>query len=571
MRLKILRFYLKKLFEKRKSSVIFLVLNSVMDLLLNLLKVYILKLFLDFVLYKKEFKNLILLSLVLFLISIFSRVIKSRLNTEKEIQEQIMMIEIVNKINKIPYHNLEDKKIKERRESAIFAIQNYGATYYIYEKISEFISSLITVISFVIILLKYHIIYIFFIFSCSMLIFILNSLLLKKKSILNNYSIKTNYEYGYYSEVICQKKYQISNRIYGYSNIINNYVYDLNERITRHFSKVRNTEANYFSAILIFEYIQKYISYLLPAIFLFKSKIDIPQFTILVNCGINVGEKFNSILNSYQEINNSLDYLKGFYELMIMEEVNEIGTIDYKNFKSLEFKNVSFKYPNTENFVIEDCSFSIKNGEKVAILGLNGTGKSTILKLLLKLYNNQEGEILVNKININEYNKSYLSNISVVFQDVRVFPLTLKENIIANSVINENKLENVLKKLNLHELFENKNIELENLYNSEIFENGVEFSGGEKQLITIARALYRNGDLVVLDEPSSALDPIMTDMIINKFKILMENHTTILVTHNLKLAKLCDKILVLDKSKKIKELNLNCIDEKILKDYLEKS
>ena len=186
-------------------------------------------------------------------------------------------------------------------------------------------------------------------------------------------------------------------------------------------------------------------------------------------------------------------------------------------------------------------NFKIKKNERAALMGLNGAGKTTIVKLILKLYEPESGVILLNGHNIQEYDDSYLSNISVVFQDCKVFPLTIKENIGASNIM-ENVYESC-QRTSFDDVLNKKKITLDNLCDAEIYENGAEFSGGEKQLMAITRAVHRNGELIIMDEPSSALDPIMRNRLLLQYRSMTNHHTSLLITHDLTLAKQCDLIL----------------------------
>lgn len=215
----------------------------------------------------------------------------------------------------------------------------------------------------------------------------------------------------------------------------------------------------------------------------------------------------------------------------------------------IEFKNVSFKYPNTESYALKNINIKINNGEHLAVVGRNGSGKTTFIKLMCRLYDVTDGDILINGINIKEYSKeSVISLYSVVFQDFKIFSTTLAQNISANEEYDKERLYDALDKANIKDrvlAMENK----ENTYlYKDIDENGVEISGGEAQKLALARALYKNAPVVILDEPTAALDPVAENEIYNRFNSFVDNKTAIYISHRLSSCAFCTRIAVFDKS-----------------------
>lgn len=215
-------------------------------------------------------------------------------------------------------------------------------------------------------------------------------------------------------------------------------------------------------------------------------------------------------------------------------------------FGEIYFDHVSFKYPNTEKYVLQNIDVHISKGEKLSIVGLNGAGKSTFVKLLCKFYKPSEGKILINGIDIWDIDdSSYYKMISAVFQDYVNFDFSIKENITIGNQIESP--EKVAKKIGFYDSF----INLYNGYDtiiSRLFnENGVDLSGGEHQKVAILRALYKDAPLTILDEPTKALDAKTEAEMYEAFFKLMEGRTSIFISHRLASAVVADKILVLDK------------------------
>lgn len=214
----------------------------------------------------------------------------------------------------------------------------------------------------------------------------------------------------------------------------------------------------------------------------------------------------------------------------------------------VEFKNVSFKYPNTEKYIFKNLNLKINKGEKLAIVGINGAGKSTLIKLMTGLFDVTEGEILINEIPIKEFNKKELfSMFSVVFQDINILAYTIGENVACNSDnIDENRVFTALDKVGLGEKVRGFSKGLNQMMLKIIDENGTEFSGGENQKLAIARALYEDANMVIMDEPTAALDALAEAEIYENFSELVKGKTAVYVSHRLASTKFCDNIALFD-------------------------
>lgn len=214
----------------------------------------------------------------------------------------------------------------------------------------------------------------------------------------------------------------------------------------------------------------------------------------------------------------------------------------------IEFKNVSFKYAGSDSYALKDVSFKFKIGEHIAFVGHNGSGKSTFIKLLCRLYDPTEGEITLNGIDIRKYDiNEYMSLFSVVFQDFALFSVPLSQNVTTSMDYDRERLFSSLEKSGADKFVnEMKNKENTVLY-KDFDDDGVEISGGEAQKLAISRALYRDAPFVVLDEPTAALDPISEFEVYSRFNEFTSGKTAIYISHRLSSCRFCDKILVFEK------------------------
>ena len=212
-----------------------------------------------------------------------------------------------------------------------------------------------------------------------------------------------------------------------------------------------------------------------------------------------------------------------------------------------EFRNVSFKYPNTDIYVLKNLNYKIKQGKKLAIVGMNGCGKTTLVKLLCRLYDPTEGEILLDGINIKEYGYSdYLKAFSIVFQDYSLFAMSLAQNISCDETYEKQKVLACLDEVGFSERLASLENGIDTVLYRDFERNGVMISGGEAQKIAMARALYKDAPIVIFDEPTAALDPISESEIYKRLNAIVKERTAIFISHRLSSCVFSDEILVMD-------------------------
>jgi ABC transporter, ATP-binding protein len=225
---------------------------------------------------------------------------------------------------------------------------------------------------------------------------------------------------------------------------------------------------------------------------------------------------------------------------------NKLSDIDTGNIV-LQFNNVSFKYPNTDRYILKNISLTLKNNESLSIVGVNGAGKTTLIKLLCRFYEPTEGEILLNGVNIQSFSyDEYINLIGAVFQDFKLFNFTVKENISFDEESDNTRILSCLQRSGLGEKIDELSKGIDTNISKEFDSNGIEFSGGEGQKLAMARTLYKNAPVIILDEPTSALDPIAEAEIYSKFHDITRDKMAIYISHRLSSCRFCDKIAVLD-------------------------
>ncbi|MEY8293107.1 ABC transporter ATP-binding protein [Carnobacteriaceae bacterium 52-44] len=243
-----------------------------------------------------------------------------------------------------------------------------------------------------------------------------------------------------------------------------------------------------------------------------------------------------------------------FYKFMDLPEEKSIGSLPIEkrldNEYELAVKNMDFTYPDSDEVILKNINIDFEVGKKYAIVGENGSGKTTFIKLLMRLYEPSEGEVLLNKIDAQKYKLTeYFQLFSVVFQDFRLLGLNLGQNIAVNQQYDEELAMTNLEEIGLNEFIETLPKGLETYLGKEFDNSGVQMSGGQSQKVAMARALYKDSPIMILDEPTAALDPVAEFEIYQKFDEIVEDKTSFYISHRLSSSRFSDEILVFDEGK----------------------
>lgn len=286
--------------------------------------------------------------------------------------------------------------------------------------------------------------------------------------------------------------------------------------------------------------------------FVIEKTMTISSFSVVVSSINSVREAALSIAQSFRSLSQMAVYFQNFREFLEYEPQIVDGSEVCEEFESLEFKNVSFHYPSSKKNSLDAVSFKIEKGETIALVGMNGAGKSTIVKLLLRFYDVTDGEILLNNKNIKEYTLSSLRNIfGAVFQDYKNFAVTVYENVLCHECDENEKAqaETALRKSGIWNKISALEKQGDTVLTREFENDGIGLSGGENQKISVARLFAKDYCFAVLDEPSSALDPIAEAEMYQSLIDVTKNKTVLYISHRLSSAVLSDRIIVLDSGK----------------------
>ena len=282
--------------------------------------------------------------------------------------------------------------------------------------------------------------------------------------------------------------------------------------------------------------------------FVKKSSMTVSGFSVVVSSIATVREATLVVADTVDEMTQMALYFQNLREFFEYESEIKDGGREAEEFKYLEFKNVTFRYPSAKKNSLEGVSFKLNKGETVAIVGVNGAGKSTLVKLILRFYDVTEGEILYNGINIKEYNVNSLRKMfATVFQDYKNFAVSIYENVMCKECTEEDKIkaQKALKMAGVWEKVQKLPQGGDTVLTREFDENGAGLSGGENQKLSTARLFASDYDIAILDEPSSALDPIAEYKMYENLIKATRDKTVIYISHRLSSAVLSDKVYVL--------------------------
>jgi len=307
--------------------------------------------------------------------------------------------------------------------------------------------------------------------------------------------------------------------------------------------------------------IQLTLIFIVLGLSLLTAKITVGSFTMLYGASNQLGRSINSIIQGYTDLITLSFNLDPYYEFLNIEEIEEGERFETSVSRpvSLAFENITFKYPTAKEDILKDVNFYIYPGETLAIVGKNGAGKTTIIKLLCRLYKPQKGRILINGVDIQSLSmEEYKKQLSIVFQDFKLLPIKLHENITGKSedLITEEETEDIwnrLEETGIKSWIQKQSKQLGSYITKVHDDKGLLPSGGQEQKIAIARALARDGGIVILDEPTAALDPKSEEEVYENLIKLTEGKTSIFISHRLSSTRIADRIIVLEKGEIVEE------------------
>lgn len=391
---------------------------------------------------------------------------------------------------------------------------------------------------------------------------------LAKKGAHQNYNAER-----YISETIRKYEY-LGEVLTGRDSVEERALFNYTERINEDYQEIYNSaykvrldmRRKWFLKMKAGSFLTSFVLVLIIFVFLnpvLTGQITSGFFISIIQSIFGLIQKMSWGVTFYiDQITIHYEYCKDLNELLSLEEVEgatDLPSASPMELESIEFKDVYFKYPKTENFILKGMSFTIKKDKHYAFVGTNGAGKTTIIKLISGLYKDYEGSILINGKDLKAYTQSELkSNVAVLYQDFAKYQISLKDNILIGDINNmesnnvDKKLNITIKDIGLTEVVEGLPRGVETPL-GKIKEDGQELSGGQWQRVAIARCLTNLAPLKILDEPTAALDPISESKLYEEFGNITKKCSTILISHRLGSTKLADEIFVIESGKVIEK------------------
>jgi len=293
----------------------------------------------------------------------------------------------------------------------------------------------------------------------------------------------------------------------------------------------------------------------------FAGNLTIGMLTFVISAYDQFNRNISRLLNDTSTLLGNKKILEKFYIVQnwknkIISGLSSLGTVS--DGISLEFRDVWFKYPSTKRWILKNLNFKINPDEDLAIVGKNGVGKTTLIKLILRIYDPEKGEILINGINIKDVNlDSYYKNVGILSQSFNQLNITAKDNIFVGDVLRERtkkNLELAAKQADIHDTIAKLPLGYETFLSREV-KGGIQLSGGQWQKLAIARAFYRDAKLLILDEPTSAVDALSEEKIFDNIRENAKNKTTLIVSHRFATVRKARRIIVIDQGEIVEDGN----------------
>lgn len=534
-----------------------ILLNALINSAKSIVDVFVPMIFINQITNPKPIGDFIKIVSILVLGKILLEIIARISSREEFVRRQgindYLTFELAKKAMDLSYENIENPHTLDLKEKANAAI-NMGSIHNLLWCLREIITSISTMLATALIIINFSPYLVAFSIGISLLIIVTS---IKESAFTRKFDLEivdVNRRFSYYFSLIGGPHYQKEIRVYELGDLIKAKVKNYLDKMLNQFNKRYAYEAN-MSAIKIFlETILRFISYTYVAMRTLSAsygpQITFGEFSLVISANENFMKALQAMFTETGDFILSLANLIPLYDFINLESDDERKLKKAGAFESLEFKNVSFAYQACDRLILDDISFKIKKGEKISIVGVNNAGKSTIVKLIARFFDIKEGEILYNGENIKKIDKKSLyDKISAVLQDFSIMPFTIKENILANKAYDKEKIDKILKEISLDEKVADLAYGLDTYMNKDIYENATDLSLGQKQKLAIARCLYQNPDLIILDEPTASLDPLAEAKIYEQFNQMTSGKSAIFISHRMSSTRFTDKVLVLDEGK----------------------
>ncbi len=443
------------------------------------------------------------------------------------------------------YVNIEsfEGREKQKRAEAFYNARFSSGADFV-EQCAHFLVCVIGVIASSVLLYKVNYFMILLILlTCVCEFFLLKILKTKQSETTDNYSkLSGKFEYFYKLSKNAEASKDI--KLYGFSDYLVKTAADFIYQIEHINAKYTKQSATISGVRALLNLVRELVAYAYLTYLVLKNRLSVSEFIFCFGIITGFSNWIMNLVFSFMEISRCCTDC-ALYREFVEESVSEgKPEVDFGEVRSIEFRNVFFTYPASDTETIRNMSFKVNKGENIAIVGENGAGKTTAIKLLCGLYYPSEGDILINGRSSKEFSSdSYFDLFSAVFQDYCFMPMTIAENITAEQSYDKERLFAAFPKAGITDKINSLSEKENTLMVKDVYKNAADFSGGEKQKLLLAKAVYKNAPVLILDEPTAALDPISENELYLKYNELTEDKISFFISHRLSSTRFCDRIL----------------------------
>lgn len=456
--------------------------------------------------------------------------------------------DIGNQIMNCEFSMIEDAAFVALKEKAMFPLETQDVCNRLFQSIPTLFQAIFVLVGVFSIVLYYNVWLVVVVLAVTLVNFLISYVYIKKEAAEALGSASENSRYVYYLRIIRDERIAKDVRIYQAQPFIIEKVKTVFDHFIRTSKELYNSRdmrgiINRFISIALMIFAYSYI--LMISI---QSGLDGSSFLLIINATLSFSDQIYIILNEYLVLNQQLIYLEPYMELQHEIKINEHHEGIYLDepITRIEFRDVYFSYPKTDHMILNGLSFVLDNHQSMSVVGLNGSGKTTMIKLLSKLYIPDAGEILINNIPLTALDTdSYLNQLSVIFQDFKTFHYSLKENIVFDQPFDESLLNQAVGEAEFTRDAQAFIHGLDSKINKDFDSEGISLSKGQEQKLVIARAIYKTGSLMILDEPTASLDPIAEEEVYRHFEEVAADKLAIFISHRLSSCRFSQIILFL--------------------------
>lgn len=364
-----------------------------------------------------------------------------------------------------------------------------------------------------------------------------------KENMDKRYKFRTKFDYFYKNSKNTAAAKDV--RLYGFQDYFIKALADSLYSIEKTIAKYTRQCAAFDAITALLNLIREAVAYAYLVYLVTKGRITVSDFVFYFGIITGFSNWVVNLVFSYSRIEQCCNECAAYREYIESEDNYDKGKeFTSKEISTIEFKNVCFKYPSAENDTLKNINVKFSGNENIAIVGENGAGKTTLIKLLCGLYEPTDGEILINGESTADISKSSLFDLfSAIFQDYYFLPMTIAENLTAEINYDINRLWQAFEKAGIADKINSLKDKEKSLMDKAVYKNAVDFSGGEKQKLLLAKAVYKNAPVLILDEPTAALDPIAENELYLKYNELTQNKLSFFISHRLSSTRFCDRIL----------------------------